>query len=149
MARIRMIKPEFFDDSDVAELSFAARLFFIGLWTGMVCRYVARDKRAYLWIRQFTKHQRPHPKEPASLIPACPHLAGKRHGKPGKDTADPSESGVLILDSGSLDSGTRNLESGASPPEPETTNEAVVARVLAKKKPEHGRLTPHRGYRVR
>jgi hypothetical protein len=28
-----MIKPDFFDDPDVADLSFAARLLFIGLWT--------------------------------------------------------------------------------------------------------------------
>ena len=33
MARIRTIKPEFFDDPDVAELSMEARLLFIGLWT--------------------------------------------------------------------------------------------------------------------
>ncbi len=33
MARIRMIKPEFFDDPDIGELSSAARLVFIGLWT--------------------------------------------------------------------------------------------------------------------
>lgn len=32
MARIRMIKPEFFDDPDIADLSLAARLLFIGLW---------------------------------------------------------------------------------------------------------------------
>jgi hypothetical protein len=32
MARSRMIKPEFLDDPDVADLSFPARLFFIGLW---------------------------------------------------------------------------------------------------------------------
>ena len=33
MARIRTIKPEFFDDPDVAELSMEARLLFVGLWT--------------------------------------------------------------------------------------------------------------------
>lgn len=33
MARIRMIKPEFFDDPEIGDLSFPARLFFIGLWT--------------------------------------------------------------------------------------------------------------------
>ncbi|MCC8145514.1 MAG: hypothetical protein LIO93_03545 [Bacteroidales bacterium] len=32
MARIRTIKPEFWEDEKVANLSFAARLFFIGLW---------------------------------------------------------------------------------------------------------------------
>lgn len=33
MARIRTIKPEFFDDPDLAAMSHAARLAFIGLWT--------------------------------------------------------------------------------------------------------------------
>jgi len=33
MARIRTIKPEFFDDPDVGDLSPWARLLFIGLWT--------------------------------------------------------------------------------------------------------------------
>lgn len=32
MARIRTIKPDFFDDEDIAALSFPARLLFIGLW---------------------------------------------------------------------------------------------------------------------
>ena len=32
MARIRTIKPEFFDDEDIAAMSFQARLAFIGLW---------------------------------------------------------------------------------------------------------------------
>lgn len=33
MPRIRFIKPEFFTDPDVIDLSFGARLLFIGLWT--------------------------------------------------------------------------------------------------------------------
>lgn len=32
MARIRSIKPEFFDDPDLAACSFPARLLFVGLW---------------------------------------------------------------------------------------------------------------------
>ncbi len=32
MPRIRYIKPDFFTDEDIAELSFEARLLFIGLW---------------------------------------------------------------------------------------------------------------------
>lgn len=35
MARIRYIKPEFFEDSRIGELSVGARLMFIGLWTLM------------------------------------------------------------------------------------------------------------------
>lgn len=33
MARIRTIKPSFFRDHDIADLSLSARLTFIGLWT--------------------------------------------------------------------------------------------------------------------
>lgn len=33
MGRIRTIKPEFFKDEELAELSLAARMLFIGLWT--------------------------------------------------------------------------------------------------------------------
>src|SRR5580658_7195936 len=33
MPRIRTVKPEFFDDPDIANLSVVARLVFIGLWT--------------------------------------------------------------------------------------------------------------------
>jgi hypothetical protein len=33
MARIRTIKPEFFDDEHLCELPFEARLCFVGLWT--------------------------------------------------------------------------------------------------------------------
>lgn len=33
MARIRNIKPDFFEDENIAKLPFGARLLFIGLWT--------------------------------------------------------------------------------------------------------------------
>lgn len=136
MARIRMIKPEFFDDPDVGELSPDAALFFIGLWTqadrdgrlvddvrrlkarifpyrtvnvddlvteldgkDMIRRYQDQDG-CYLWVRNFTKHQRPHPKEPASVIPPWTPEAGIGHGGPCNNTAKPPESGFLILDSG-------------------------------------------------
>ncbi len=109
MARIRMIKPEFFDDPDVGDLPIAARLLFLGLLTqadrrgrlkddakrlrarllpydtttdaepllaalhnaGFIVRYVD-DGRAYVQIRSFEKHQRPHPKEAESEIPPAP-----------------------------------------------------------------------------
>lgn len=167
MARIRMVKPEFFDDPQVGELSPLARLFFIGLWTqadregrliddprrlkarlfpfddvdinaladelhqkDMIRRYKTRravEKHgehsnrhdepckdvSFIWIRKFTFHQRPHPKEPASVIPACENGTGKKNGPTFKNTASrvkdiasPSESGVLILDP-LMDSGKR------------------------------------------
>jgi hypothetical protein len=140
-----MIKPEFFDDPDIADISLAARLCFIGLWTqadrdgrlvddprrlkvrlfpyddvdiadlldelvakGMIKSY-RDDGKDYLWIPKFAKHQRPHPKEPPSVIPVPPvPLDSKtvaKHFEPCKNISDPSESGVL-----SLDSGTRNLD---------------------------------------
>jgi len=160
MARIRMIKPEFFDDPDIGDLSPLARLFFIGLWTQadkegrlpedlrrlkarifpydtvdlqtlmdelraklMIRTYIdSRSDAAVIWICNFAKHQRPHPKEPPSVIGPC--KAVKKHGRPGKNTArrgahrlrrekvmssrekdrpNPSESGSLDL--GSLESG--------------------------------------------
>jgi len=135
MARIRMIKPEFFDDPDMADLSMAARLLFIGLWTeadkegrivddprrlkarifpyddvdvdalaaelhgkDVIRRYLAGEKHGFIWIRTFKKHQRPHPKEPASVIPPCPDEAERpippaveKNGEPGKETAGRTE----------------------------------------------------------
>ena len=126
MARIRTIKPEFFDDPDVGDLSPWARLLFIGLWTqadrdgrlvadwrrlkarlfpfdakcpdlsrlavelhgkDMIRRYQDSHGRSLIWIRNFTKHQRPHPKEAQSLIEPCPNGDGKLHGSPLKETA--------------------------------------------------------------
>jgi len=141
MPRIRQIKPEFFDDPDIGELTPLARLFFIGLWTqadrdgrllddtrrlkarifpydnvdiealavelhgkNMIRRYQDAEKHGYIWIRNFTKHQHPHPKEPQSLIPEYQPDAVEKHGEPCKETASPSESGSL--GSGSLGSGS-------------------------------------------
>lgn len=141
VARIRTIMPGFFDDPDIADLTFSARLFFIGLWTqadregrlpddmrrlkvrlfpfddvdtealadelhrkDLIRRYSDTDGHAYIWIRCFTKHQRPHHKETASVIAACPPNVGQYPGKvgagPKKASIDPPESGVLILESG-------------------------------------------------
>jgi hypothetical protein len=123
MARIRSIKPEFFLDEELAEVSMETRLAFIGLWTladkkgrledrpkrikaelfpyeeanveksirdldeaGFIQRYEVNG-RPYLQIRNFEKHQRPHPKEGESEIPEPPsrekkRQAVKRNGKP-------------------------------------------------------------------
>lgn len=108
MARSRNIKPGFFSNEHLAELDFATRLLFIGLWTeadregrmedrpkrlrmalfpadnvdvdhmlddlaasGFIQRYEVDGKR-YLQVDSFTKHQMPHHKEIASVIPAPP-----------------------------------------------------------------------------
>jgi hypothetical protein len=125
--RIREIKPEFFLDEELAEVSHAARLLFVGLWVlsdregrledrparikaqvfpygtedcdallaelerhqgTFITRYEV-DGRRYVQIRSFARHQRPHPKETPSKLPAPPTQAVKRNGKPGKETASP------------------------------------------------------------
>jgi hypothetical protein len=115
VARIRYLKPDFFSDEDVAELSFPARLLFQGLWTladregrledrpawirvlifpydnaiaigelleelckprthsqgAFIERYTVGEQR-FIQIRNFAKHQKPHPREAPSSIPAMP-----------------------------------------------------------------------------
>lgn len=56
---------------------------------GFVIRYTV-EGRAYLQVRSFVKHQRPHPKETASKFPPCPAM--EENGKPGNYTASPETS---------------------------------------------------------
>ena len=112
MARIRYIKPDFFDSEQVASCSAFARLLFVGLWTiadregrfecsprrlkaklfpyddvhverllaelygaigkdgKRLAEFYRVDGALYGWMPNFTKHQRPHPNEAASVIPA-------------------------------------------------------------------------------
>ncbi len=106
MARSRNIKPGFFKNEVLAEMSAEARLLFIGLWTladregrledrpkriraelfpfdmidtdplldrlvqdGFLIRYESEGAR-FIQIENFTKHQQPHHKEVASVIPS-------------------------------------------------------------------------------
>lgn len=177
MARIRMIKPEFFDDPVIAELSPMARLFYIGLWLQadrdgrlvddckrlkarifpyeaadcdalaneldtlrLIRRYFASDERRYIWIRTFVKHQRPHPKEPESLIP--PYV--EKNGETRKKTEGTSESGSLVLDSGSLDSGIRNLEIRTAAA-PQASHRLAVDNVKIITKIAHEVISGHNG----
>lgn len=108
MARARNIKPGFFVDEDLVELSFSTRLLFIGIWTladragrlpdkpktikmsifpsdrvdvdkalnelsdaGCLTRYVV-DGKGYIEIKNFAKHQKPHPNEADSQLPGIP-----------------------------------------------------------------------------
>lgn len=153
-----MIKPEFFDDPAVADLTPFARLFFIGLWLhadregileddirrlkakifpyddvdcealavelhgkDMIRRYPAVEKHGWIWIRNFLKHQRPHPKEPPSLNPKLDFEAGKLHGKDvslhGKveaGTSDPLESKIFTNDTRKLDIRLDHGKNGSS-----------------------------------
>lgn len=162
-----MIKPEFFDDPDIADLSPLARLCFIGLWVQadkaglliddprrlkvrlfpyddvdvaalidelaakrMVLRYSV-DTKAYLSVVKFLKHQRPHPKEPASTLPPVPVV--KKNGEPCKNPAEPSESGVLILESGVLSSEARTRAAASPRPRPVENpheNVRVITRLV-------------------
>jgi hypothetical protein len=181
MARIRGVKPEFFTDPDIGELSLAARLLFIGLWTQadrdgrliddirqlkirlfpfdddinlnrldkllaelqakkMIHRYagtrsdpagknqeqtgVSTDPTRCqtgvstglaptihdadcIWITHFTRHQRPHHTENASLISAWTPETLERDGvKPERDGVKTvlerfQTAGSLIIDHGS------------------------------------------------
>lgn len=148
MARIRMVKPEFFDDPDIGDLTFPARLFFIGLWTqadragrlredfrrlkarlfpfddlpiqplidelvakNMICRYRDSAGTNLIWVRNFSKHQRPHLKEQESVIEAYSKTTALVVVGTNQAIACPPDSGVL-----SLDSGVRSLEAGRVTP---------------------------------
>jgi len=58
MARIRAIKPGFFVDEDIAELSRDARLFFIGMWTHADKVGIIEDRPKQLLAKIF-----PHDRE--------------------------------------------------------------------------------------
>lgn len=53
MARIRYLKPEFFEDEHLAELPFEARLFFAGLWNFADKAGRLQDRPARLKIKIF------------------------------------------------------------------------------------------------
>jgi hypothetical protein len=166
MARMRTIKPEFFDDPDIADLTFGARLLFIGLLTeadragrltddmrrlkvrifpydavdidALVAELLGKDLiRRYqdsqgvgrIWIRSFLKHQRPHPKEPDSVIEPCPTEASREKIRPSREKVIPSREKIIpgrVKDipspsgssgsSGSLGSGSPEVVASAPTP---------------------------------
>lgn len=61
---------------------------------GYLLRYVGEGKKC-LQIVNFTKHQRPHPKEPASCLPE--YVAVKKNGKPCKKIQESSSSVIHSL----------------------------------------------------
>jgi len=87
---------------------------------------------AYGWIPGFAKHQRPHPKEPESTVPACPadhdprEIPWKRTVEPCKETAGNFLPGSIpssptsygLMGSGSMESGSMGSGEGErkSPP---------------------------------
>jgi len=128
MPRARNIKPSFFVDEELVELSFSTRLLFIGLWTladregrlpdkpktikmsvfpcdrvdvdkgldelqtaGFLVRYVV-DNKGYIEIRNFAKHQRPHPNEAASEFPEKPPIS--TIGRSAREMSEPIRSSL-------------------------------------------------------
>lgn len=106
--RVRLLKPETFKDEHLAEVSMAARVLFMGLWTladregrledrpkwiraellpydfsvdvdgllnelanpkAFIVRYEI-DGHKYIQLTNFLKHQKPHPREAPSSLPA-------------------------------------------------------------------------------
>jgi len=57
-----------------------------------VQRY-AVDGEEYLWIPGFVRHQRPHPKEPESVLPPAPHREKKRPAVEGSSSIPSSPVG--------------------------------------------------------
>lgn len=138
MARARIIKPETFNDEDLAALPPLARLLFIGLWTladragrledrpgrikvqllpwdevdvdellcelarpracssgAFILRYVSSTGRKLIQIRNFDRHQHPHPREQESQLEAPPTVpAVEFHGEPCNYAASPGFSGT-------------------------------------------------------
>ena len=147
MPRIRNIKPEFFDDPDIGDLSLQARLLFIGLCVqadregrliddprrlkirllpfddvdvdgllselsgkAMIVRYQDSVGTNLIWVRQFSKHQRPHMKENASVLEPFTINRKEVSAGPIKVVSSPPDPGVL--DPGILDPGVLRLDAG-------------------------------------
>lgn len=129
MARSRNIKPGFFQNEDLAELDFATRLLFIGLWTeadregrledrpkrlkialfpaddveidsmlealcgkGFISRY-ERGGKSIIQVVKWAKHQNPHKREGASVLPA----EDDEQEEPGQDESRPEKADIEAL----------------------------------------------------
>lgn len=76
---------------------------------GLIVRYRAEGS-AFIWIPGFTKHQKPHPREAASVIPAYEETtkATPRHDQGNtKVVPSPAESPLPITDCSSLKRGAK------------------------------------------
>jgi hypothetical protein len=130
--RIRSIKPDFYQDEELAALPPLVRILYTGLWcladrsgrledrpvrikvavlpydnldveaaldqldaAGFIQRYRVGDK-AYIQVRTFEKHQRPHHREPPSVLPAPSKSkpGGKGRARPGQGKASPARKGM-------------------------------------------------------
>lgn len=165
MSRIRYLKPTFFSDEDVAELSFAARLLFQGLWTladregrledrpawirvlifpydnaiaigellaelckprqhsagAFIERYTVGEQR-FIQIKNFAKHQKPHPREAPSTLPAMP---SREKALPGRGKDMPSRVGNGD-GNGELEVGRKEHNEPAYVPPPDVQAEQAI-----------------------
>ena len=160
---MRIIKPSFFTNDELADLRPIVRLLFIGLWTvadragrlegrpkkikaelmpfdnldvqkaiseiealGLLMRYEV-DGRKYIQITNFEKHQHPHPKEVASVMPDP--KAAEKNGSTGfsngETCASPSLPSFPSGPSGPSGSSEASPMHGGD--EPFTTPEAKTA----------------------
>jgi len=76
MARIRYLKPDFFKDEDIKELSFEARLFYQGLWVQADREGRGEDRPERLKI-EIMPYDEVDAEEIMRLL-ACPKKNGKR-----------------------------------------------------------------------
>lgn len=165
MARARNIKPAFFKNEELADLDFATRLLFIGLWTladragrledrpkrikmevfpaddvdveagltdldarGLILRYARGDAR-FIQVVNFAKHQSPHIKEPASVIPAPDQNQTSPVQTPDEHPLNPDslnpDTGMRTPDSGGSAEGADAPAAEAAPPKPDRSVRAV------------------------
>jgi hypothetical protein len=123
----RKLKAQIFPyDQDVQIHALAEELTAAGL-----LHIYEADHAAYAWIPGFVVHQRPHPKEPASIIPPCPEghhaldLPWNRE-KPLKNTAD---TGTIPPSPGGREGKGRE---GKELPDPPTTHPASRPKPLTR-----------------
>lgn len=130
----RKLKAQIFPYDDVEVYRLAEELTAAGLM-----HIYEINGETFAWIPGFTKHQRPHPKEPATTIPACPEghdpkdIPWNRAMEPLKETASRETPGSIpssparkgmdkgngSMESGSMEEGTERV-SPPPPPRPPT-----------------------------
>lgn len=105
---------------------------------GMVLRYTVAGVR-YIQILEFAKHQKPHPRETQSVIPApegapkaslAPHAMvdpEQDQGSPEADLGSPEDDEGFVGPGGLSDSRTLGLSEGEIPREPATAVEIAIA----------------------
>lgn len=97
---------------------------------GFICRYQHGNGR-YIQVLNFSKHQNPHVKEGASVIPA-PDMSGASPVQaPDKEQPQPERAG-LIPDSLIPDTGLPPSTEGGSPPAPSRPSETASGSRLPK-----------------